>query len=102
MNMYQLEKQKLLYEVIHDLFKQDIENNDCDFFNFEIIERHNNFISIEADYIIKYNDIEYTVSFDDADEQIRIYKQIDSMYYTNVATYDISYKNNFAKIEKIC
>lgn len=87
MNMYQLEKHKLLYELCFDFFSENIANSDFDFYELNITEVDNDFLSMTAHYQIKYESIIYDVKFDD-NEQITVYSND-----TQVCKYEIIYHN---------
>lgn len=73
MNMYQLEKLNLLYDVCFDLF-----DSEYDYFDFEIETVTNDFLTKSATFTIKSNQFEsvvYKIEFlDDDNETIKVYR----------------------------
>lgn len=93
--MYQLEKHRLLYNVLYDVFSENIANNDFDFYELNITEVNNDFLAMTAQFQIKYESIVYDVKFDD-NEQIIVYSNNEQIY-----KYDIIYRNVKSYIKQI-
>jgi hypothetical protein len=95
--MYQLEKLSLLYDVCKKMFTyEESDYDEYDYFAFDIIEVENNFMSCDAKFMIRYEEIEYLFVFDDDDENITVYKNDDKY-----AVYSIEYKDTQSYVKKL-
>lgn len=102
MNLFQLEKLKLVFDCLRIVFDID----EYDYFSIAVSDIDNDFMSLDFSCLISINcDYKYRVSIDDRNEFIYIdkIKMIDNVIrqLTTVHKFEVMYKNDKSYIEKI-
>lgn len=102
MNLFQLEKLKLVFDCLREVFSID----KYDYFNIAVSNIDNDFMSLDFSCLVSINcDYKYRVSIDDRNEFIYIdkIKMIDNVikHFKTVHKFEIMYNDNKSYIEKI-